>query len=134
MRALFPANAQIDTAVDAAEAEPESTRAAQINTALPELIASAAAEQHVPLLHFSTDYVFDGLRTLPYTEEDAVNPLGVYAKTKQAGEAAVLAHGGTVFRLQWVFDVRGKNFFLTMKKLLILVQFLTNRLRTRHLL
>ncbi len=111
-------NAAAHTAVDAAEAEPESARAAQINTALPELIASAAAEQHVPLLHFSTDYVFDGLRTVPYTEEDAVNPLGVYAKTKQAGEAAVLAHGGTVFRLQWVFDGRGKNFFLTMKKLL----------------
>lgn len=109
-------NAAAYTAVDLAESETAVSQ--RVNAELPEMIAAVAEEQNVPMLHFSTDYVFDGLSGAPYDELAATHPLGVYAKTKLAGEAAVLHRGGTVFRLQWVFDAKGKNFFLTMKKLL----------------
>ena len=109
-------NAVAYTAVDKAENEPELGQ--RINGEMPAIIAAAAQEQQVPLLHFSTDYVFDGAGGAPYNEAAPTRPLNVYATSKLSGEAAVLAHGGHVFRLQWVFDARGKNFFLTMKKLL----------------
>lgn len=119
LRAVDPQlviNAAAYTAVDAAEAD--ATTAHRVNAEMPALLAHAAREQHVPLLHFSTDYVFDGERGTPYREEDETRPLGVYAKSKLAGEQAVRAEGGTVFRLQWVYDTRGRNFFLTMQRLL----------------
>lgn len=109
-------NAAAYTAVDKAESEQQLAH--RLNAEVPELIAAAAQEQHVPFLHFSTDYVFDGLRGAPYVPDATVNPLSVYAASKRAGEEGVLRHGGTVFRLQWVFDSKGKNFFLTIKKLL----------------
>jgi dTDP-4-dehydrorhamnose reductase len=119
VRAVEPVvviNATAHTGVDAAEQD--GALAHRINGEVPGLMAVAAAEQHVPFLHFSTDYVFDGMRGAPYDEAAVVNPLSVYAQSKRVGEEAVLALGGHVFRLQWVFDARGKNFFLTMKKLL----------------
>ena len=119
VRAVDPVliiNAAAYTAVDAAETDADAAQ--RVNATVPEYIALAAAEQHVPLLHFSTDYVFDGKRGAPYREDATTNPLNVYAQSKLAGEQAVLQHGGTVFRLQWVFDGRGKNFFTTMTRLL----------------
>ncbi len=119
IRAVEPVlviNAVAYTAVDQAESEPEL--AMRINGEVPEMIAAACAEQQVPLMHFSTDYVFDGLGGAPFREDAPTHPLGVYAKSKLAGEQAVAAQGGYVFRLQWVYDVRGKNFFLTMRRLL----------------
>lgn len=119
IRAVEPAlviNAAAYTGVDAAETDTASAH--RINAEVPGLMASACEEQHVPFLHFSTDYVFDGLRGAPYREDAQVNPVSAYAVTKRAGEVAVQKHKGHIFRLQWVFDNRGKNFFLTMKKLL----------------
>ncbi len=119
IRAVEPSiviNAAAYTAVDLAEKEPQLAH--RINGELPKLIAAASAEQHVPCIHFSTDYVFDGTSGAPYAEGATVNPLGVYGTSKLAGERAARAAGAHVFRLQWVFDARGKNFFLTMKKLL----------------
>lgn len=104
------------TAVDKAESEPEL--AARINAQVPEWIALAAQAHGVPCIHFSTDYVFEGIRGAPYREDAAVKPLNVYGETKLAGEQAVLAAGGHVFRLQWVVDHRGKNFVLTMQRAL----------------
>jgi dTDP-4-dehydrorhamnose reductase len=109
-------NATAYTGVDAAETD--SALANCINAEVPGLMAAACEEQHVPFLHFSTDYVFDGLRGAPYREDAKVHPVNAYAVTKRAGEIAVSKHKGHIFRLQWVFDARGKNFFLTMKKLL----------------
>lgn len=109
-------NTAAHTGVDAAETE--SALAQHINGEVPGMLAHAAQEQHIPFLHFSTDYVFDGLRGAPYAETATVNPVNAYALSKRAGELAVRQHGGHVFRLQWVYDTRGKNFFLTMKKLL----------------
>lgn len=119
IRAVEPAlviNATAYTGVDAAETD--RAMAHRLNAEVPGLMASACAEQHVPFLHFSTDYVFDGLRGAPYREDAKVAPVNAYAVAKRAGEVAVQEHKGHIFRLQWVFDSRGKNFFLTMKKLL----------------
>lgn len=119
IRAVEPVaviNAAACTAVDKAESEPELAQL--LNAEIPAMIAAACAEQQVKLIHFSTDYVFDGVNGAPYAEGAKPGPLSAYGRTKLAGEAPVLAAGGHVFRLQWVFDARGKNFFLTMKKLL----------------
>ncbi len=119
LRAVEPQlviNAAAYTGVDAAEKEP--ALANRINGEIPKIIAAACEEQHIPFLHFSTDYVFDGQRGAPYREDADPHPLGVYGESKRAGEEAAHAHGAHVFRLQWVFDGRGKNFFLTIKKLL----------------
>jgi dTDP-4-dehydrorhamnose reductase len=89
----------------------------RINGEVPEWIARAATAHTIPLIHFSTDYVFDGVRGR-YAEDAPQRPLNVYGETKRVGETAVLDAGGYVFRLQWVYDVRGQNFLLTMKKLL----------------
>ncbi len=107
-------NAAAYTAVDKAESEPEL--ATRINAEIPELIAIAAHEQGVPFLHFSTDYVFDGLRGAPYAEGADTHPISQYATSKRAGEVGVRKHGGYIFRLQWVFDAAGNNFLLTMRK------------------
>lgn len=110
-------NPAAHTAVDRAESEPDLAYA--INAAAPEALACVAAEQGIPLVHFSTDYVFDGHSGRPYTETDAPNPLGVYGASKLAGEAAVTRAGGAhlILRTSWVYGLRGRNFLLTMQRL-----------------
>lgn len=109
-------NAAGFTAVDAAETQSETAYA--VNAAAPKTIAQAAAGHGIPFFHFSTDYVFDGVNGAPYAEDARVNPLNHYGKSKLYGEQAALDAGGRVFRLQWVFDTRGSNFYLSMRRLL----------------
>ena len=121
VRELRPAlivNAAAHTAVDQAEREPE--RAFAINATAPGVLAEEAADLGVPLLHYSTDYVFDGNKPAPYTEDDAANPLGVYGQSKLAGERAIQAVGGAhlILRTSWVYSRHGRNFLLTMQRLL----------------
>ena len=110
-------NAAAYTAVDRAESEPHLARA--INAVAPGVLAEAADKVGAWLIHFSTDYVFDGAQRRPYLETDAPNPLGVYGQTKLAGERAVQAAGGRhlIFRLSWLYGTRGHNFLLTMQRL-----------------
>jgi len=111
-------NAAAHTAVDQAESEPELAFA--INATAPGILAEAAAELSVPLIHYSTDYVFDGNHAEPYRENDATNPLSVYGGSKLAGEQAIQAVGGMhlILRTSWVYSQHGKNFLLTMQRLL----------------
>ena len=101
------------TAVDKAESEPELAHA--INAAAPGALAACG----IPLVHFSTDYVFDGRKPGAYTEDDAPNPLGVYGATKLAGEQAIQRAGipYLILRTSWVYGLRGRNFLLTMQRL-----------------
>ncbi len=110
-------NAAAYTAVDKAEAEP--ARAAQINTTAPEILASEAKRCGALLIHYSTDYVFDGTRTTPYTEADGTNPLSVYGSTKLAGEHEIAGSGcrHLMLRTSWVYSAGRNNFVLTMLKL-----------------
>lgn len=110
-------NASAYTAVDRAEDEPELAHL--INAGAPRALAAACAAAGVPLVHFSTDYVFDGTGTRPYREDDATAPLGVYGASKWAGEQAVRDSGAAhkIFRLCWVHGPRGANFLLTMLRL-----------------
>ncbi|MFG0381912.1 dTDP-4-dehydrorhamnose reductase [Pseudomonas sp. zbq_18] len=111
-------NAAAHTAVDQAESEPELAFA--INATAPALLAEAAAQLDIPLIHYSTDYVFDGSKSAPYTEDDATAPLGVYGQSKLAGEQAIRATGAKhlILRTSWVYSLHGKNFLLTMQRLL----------------
>ena len=105
------------TAVDKAESEPDL--AYKINVTAPEVLASMAAELDIPLIHFSTDYVFDGLKKEPYVETDATNPQSVYGKTKCEGEEKVRTHEKhIILRTSWVFGVHGNNFLKTMLRLM----------------
>jgi dTDP-4-dehydrorhamnose reductase len=110
-------NAAAYTAVDKAESEPE--RAMQINGVAPGILAEEATKAGALLVHYSTDYIFDGSKTNPYVETDAPNPLGSYGRSKLAGDNAVVAAGGAhlIFRLCWVYGARGQNFMLTMMHL-----------------
>lgn len=110
-------NAAAYTAVDKAETEKELCH--QINATLPGVLAEEARKLGALLVHYSTDYVFDGSKTTPYVESDVTNPLGTYGATKLAGEKAVGAAGADylIFRLCWVYGARGQNFMLTMQRL-----------------
>jgi len=102
-------NAAAYTLVDRAEQERDAAFAANAKGA--GVIARACADAGVPLVHISTDYVFDGAATRPYREDDPVNPLSVYGESKAEGERLVLAAGGCVVRTSWVF-ARGANAFV----------------------
>ncbi|XXF08392.1 dTDP-4-dehydrorhamnose reductase [Pseudomonas sp. D2-3] len=111
-------NAAAHTAVDAAESEPEAAFA--INAVAPGILAEEAVALDVPLIHYSTDYVFDGSKATAYDEDDVANPLGVYGRSKLAGEQAISAVGGKhlILRTSWVYSRHGRNFLLTMQRLL----------------
>ena len=111
-------NAAAHTAVDLAESEPDAAFA--INAIAPGILAEQAKALGIPLIHYSTDYVFDGSKPAPYTENDTPNPLGVYGQSKLAGEQAIAAVGGQylILRTSWVYSGHGKNFLLTMQRLL----------------
>ena len=110
-------NAAAYTAVDRAESEPEA--AFRLNRDAPGGIARACAVLDIPLVHFSTDYVFDGSKPDPYVEDDPPNPMSVYGRSKAEGEAAVLASGAraSVVRTAWVYSAFGSNFVKTMLRL-----------------
>lgn len=107
-------NAAAWTAVDAAEQQPEA--AARANRDGPAQLARLCAAAGIPLIHLSTDYVFDGLKGAPYREDDPTSPTGAYGRTKLAGEAAVLelCERAAVLRTSWVYAAAGKNFVRTM--------------------
>ncbi len=110
-------NAAAYTAVDRAESEPDA--AFRVNARAPGAIAQACAATGALLLHYSTDYVFDGSASRPYREDDATAPLGVYGASKLAGEEAVRASGArhAILRTAWVYAAHGKNFLHTMLRL-----------------
>jgi len=105
------------TAVDRAEGERDAAFAA--NAEAPGYIAEACRNEGAALIHFSTDYVFDGVKAGPYIEDDPVNPLGVYGESKEAGERAVRAALAehVILRTAWVYGVHGHNFVKTMLRL-----------------
>ncbi|MGC7839438.1 dTDP-4-dehydrorhamnose reductase [Pseudomonas wayambapalatensis] len=111
-------NAAAHTAVD--QAESEAPLAYAINAEGPRVLAEEAARLGTPLIHYSTDYVFDGNKTTPYVEDDPVHPLGVYGQSKLAGEQAIAAVGAQhlILRTSWVYSLHGRNFLLTMQRLL----------------
>lgn len=111
-------NAAAHTAVDQAESEPDLAFA--INATSPGVFAEEAATLGIPLIHYSTDYVFDGSKQTAWVESDAPNPLGVYGSSKLAGERAIAAAGGQhlILRTSWVYSLTGRNFLLTMQRLL----------------
>ena len=110
-------NAAAYTAVDKAETETELCR--QVNAVAPGVLAEEAKKIGALMVHYSTDYVFDGAKTSPYVETDAPNPLGAYGRSKLEGDRAVKASGANhlIFRLCWVYGARGQNFMLTMQRL-----------------
>lgn len=110
-------NAAAHTAVDKAESEPEVARL--INAAAPAVLASEAARIGAWLVHYSTDYVFDGSGSIPWREDDSTGPLGVYGQTKLEGEAGIRASGckHLIFRTSWVYGALGGNFARTMLRL-----------------
>ena len=105
------------TAVDRAETDAEM--ADQVNAVAPAIFAAETAKQDIPIIHVSTDYVFDGTKNAPYVEEDAVHPLGVYGRTKEKGESAVrtLNPHHAIIRTAWVVSAGGANFINTMIRL-----------------
>jgi dTDP-4-dehydrorhamnose reductase len=102
------------TAVDKAESEPGLAFA--INADAPRAMGEAAVELGIPVIHFSTDYVFDGSGTRPWVEDDLTGPLGVYGASKLAGERTLAESGAAhlIFRTSWVYSSRGKNFLRTI--------------------
>ncbi|TWI00258.1 dTDP-4-dehydrorhamnose reductase [Luteimonas cucumeris] len=110
-------NAAAHTAVDRAEDEVDA--AVRANAEAPSIIAAACAARDALLVHYSTDYVFDGSGRQPYREDDATAPLGVYGVSKLAGEQAIRDSGARhfIFRTAWVYAAHGRNFLLTMLRL-----------------
>jgi len=105
------------TTVDKAESEPDL--AYQINVKAPEVLAEKASELNIPLVHFSTDYVFDGLKKEVYVETDQTNPQSVYGKTKCEGEEKIRKHAKhIILRTSWVFGSHGNNFLKTILRLI----------------
>lgn len=120
MRAQRPdviVNAAAYTAVDRAESDRDAAFA--VNATAPRVLAEEAKRAGALLVHYSTDYVFDGTKTSPYVEEDATGPINVYGESKLAGEQAIARSGCRylILRTSWVYGPRGKNFFLTMRRL-----------------
>jgi len=107
-------NAAAYTAVDQAETDEKTARA--VNAEAPGVMAEEAMRTGAVLVHYSTDYVFDGAKKLPYDEADSANPINVYGKTKFAGEEAIRDSGvpHLIFRTSWVYATRGRNFLLTI--------------------
>lgn len=114
VRPTLVVNAAAYTAVDRAEDDREA--AFRANAEAPGVLARWCAQAGVPLVHYSTDYVFDGQGTRPYREDDATAPLGVYGASKLAGEDAIRAAGGRhlIFRTAWVYASHSANFLRTM--------------------
>jgi dTDP-4-dehydrorhamnose reductase len=110
-------NAAAYTAVDQAEKDEALARA--INSEAPAVMAEEAKKVGAALIHYSTDYVFDGTKTSPYQENDPPNPISAYGRTKLAGEQAIRDSGvdHLIFRTAWVYSTRGKNFVLTISRL-----------------
>ena len=120
VRSAAPAiilNAAAYTAVDRAESEPEQALA--VNPRAPGILAEEALRAGALLVHYSTDYVFDGSKAGPWVETDEPNPLNVYGASKLAGEEAIQQAGGKylIFRTSWVYGPHGQNFLLTMLRL-----------------
>ena len=112
-------NAAAYTAVD--KAEEDTTSARDVNTVGPSVLAKEASSRGIHLVHVSTDFVFDGRQGSPYKPTDTTNPLGVYGRTKRAGEVAVLETEGvsaTVLRTAWVYGAGEANFVTTMLRLM----------------
>ena len=111
-------NAAAYTAVDLAESEPATAFA--VNAVAPGIFAEEALMLGIPLIHYSTDYVFDGTKIGPYDESDTANPLGVYGQSKLAGERAITEVQGQhlILRTSWIYSTHGRNFLLTMQRLL----------------
>lgn len=105
------------TAVDRAESEPDAAMA--INGTAPGVLAAEAKRLGAALVHFSTDYVFDGSKQAPYVEDDQPNPLSVYGRSKLAGEQAIAQSGARhlILRTSWVYDATRRNFLTTMLSL-----------------
>ncbi|PKO30304.1 MAG: dTDP-4-dehydrorhamnose reductase [Betaproteobacteria bacterium HGW-Betaproteobacteria-7] len=110
-------NAAAYTAVDKAEAEPELAQ--RINAEAPGILAAEAAASGALLVHYSTDYVYDGSKATPWVESDPTGPVSVYGRSKLAGEEAIRAAGcrSLIFRTSWVFGARGGNFVKTILRL-----------------
>ena len=110
-------NAAAHTAVDKAESEPDLARC--LNATAPAALAQAAAQTGALLVHYSTDYVFNGQGDQPWQEDDATGPLSVYGQTKREGEQAIVVSGCAhlIFRTSWVYAARGGNFAKTMLRL-----------------
>jgi dTDP-4-dehydrorhamnose reductase len=110
-------NAAAYTAVD--KAESEAQLAMRINGEAPAVMAEELKRLGASMIHYSTDYVFDGTKTLPYTEEDIPSPVNSYGRSKLAGEQAIAAAGipHLILRTSWVYGMRGKNFLLTVLQL-----------------
>jgi dTDP-4-dehydrorhamnose reductase len=107
-------NAAAYTTVDKAESEPGS--AFNVNSNGASCMASACSKANIPMIHISTDYVFNGEKKEPYVETDAISPLGVYGKSKAQGEAEVKNHlkQHIILRTSWVYGIHGHNFVKTM--------------------
>jgi dTDP-4-dehydrorhamnose reductase len=117
LRPKWIVNAAAYTAVDDAEQDEQTAHA--VNGEAPGILASAAKDVAGLLVHYSTDYIFDGKAQRPYLESDPAKPVGVYGRTKLAGEQAVQRSGAAhlIFRTSWVYGGRGRNFLLTMRRL-----------------
>src|SRR5580700_2412669 len=118
VRPTLIVNAAAHTAVDLAEKE-ETAAAQAINAEAPAVLAKEARKIDAALVHFSTDYVFDGSKCVPYEEDDPPNPINVYGRTKLAGEQAVEDAGvrRLILRTQWVYARHRRNFLLTILRL-----------------